>query len=220
MKGWNWFLMVGVVLVFCLTTTPGANAQTPTLDFWMTGPGGITEPYYAHPGEVFDIAVWRENTVSGLGGLSYTMEFNETLDLVREYSDCGWIANDGLWDSSNPGDGDSFNGPSIYFDTVHDPAGTEFPADTSGCVEIITITLSADPTLRWITFDLINPSASNGQGVDWELPSPNGLGGIINIGGVNIPDASLHTYGVHVPEPVTLSLLSLGLGFVVRRRKS
>ena len=94
----------------------------PQLDLWATGS-------FNSGTSTIDVQVHRTNTAFGLGGLSYNLQFSESLNLTREYSDYGWVANDGLFDNSNPIDGASpASFPSIHFETVHSPAGTEFVA--------------------------------------------------------------------------------------------
>jgi hypothetical protein len=177
-------------------------------------------------GDELFVTVNRTNTGFGLGALSYDLQFSEALVTTREYSDYGWYANDGLFDISNPTDGSS---PDFFtdvrFDTAFDPAGEEFPPDTSGIVEVLT--LSDDfLTGRWIYFDLLVESASNGSGANLETT----LGGTISIiDNVFIlppeldptgPAEQGHTLAVYIPEPATLMLLALGGTVLLKKRRA
>ena len=178
-----------VVLVAVLARPAAAE---PVLDLWLTGQ-------------------------FGLGGLHYELQLSEALDLTREYSDFGWVANDGFWDCSNPLDGAAAVSLIIAtFDTVADPPASEFPADTSGTVEVLTFSGLSTTVARWIYLDIMFPSASDGLGQD--LVSE--LGGSINVidqQGLPVP----HTFGVHVtPEPSTLMLFTLASLLLLRKRKT
>lgn len=193
-----------VLFIMCAISLKSANAD-PALDLWMAGGFDGTS--------TIEVWVSRTNVDFGLGGLSYNLQFSESLNLTREYSFYGWIANDGLFDNSNPGDDSTGSFTSIYFDTAHDPAGTEFSAG-SGTVESLTIEVT-DLTPRWIYFDILSPSASNGSGAD-----------LLNLGGTLdvIPDdtqapESGHTLAVYVPEPATMLFLSLGGIFVLKKHR-
>jgi hypothetical protein len=185
----------------CAISLRSANAAAPTLDLSMTGGfNPVTSTATAQ--------VNRTNTDFGLGGLSYNLQFSESLNLTREYSDYGWMANDGIFDSSIPTDGSTGSFTNIRFDTVHSPAGSEF-SPGSGTVESLNITLS-NLTPRWIYFDIIAPSASNGSGTDLIT----GLGGSINI----IP-AGAHTLVIYIPEPTTMLLFSIGGLFALKKHR-
>lgn len=203
MKRGRVFSLVLIVIMHMISVRL-TNAD-PALDLWMD-----------FNSETSTVEVHRTNTEFGLGGLSYDLQFSETLQLTnREYSDYGWIANDGLFDSSNPGDGSTGSFTNIYFDTAHSPAGTEFGAGTTGIVESLGINI-IDPTPRWIYFDILSPSTSDGAGTDLM-----NLGGSLNI----IPDDNLdapeqgHTLAVYVPEPTTMLFFGLGGIFALKRRK-
>ena len=157
--------------------------------------------------------VHRANTDFGLGALAYDLQFSELLNLTREYSDYGWVANDGLFDSSNPVDGTSNSFASIRFDTVHSPAGSEFSAGTAGVVESLTV---LDLTPRWVYFDISSPVATNGAGSNLV----SGLGGTLTVLPDDNPDAPEqgHTLAVYIPEPMTMLLLGLGGIFTLRKR--
>lgn len=209
-----------MVLLFagvCLMASKKANA-VPLLELWMTGELVGTE---------LTVEIHRTNTDFGLGGLSYNLQFSESLELSREYSDYGWIADDGIFDISNPVDIDGGSVPdwftSIRFDTVRDPAGSEFAAGTSGTVELLTITLD-DLTPRWIYFDLSGASASDGQGQHLETT----LGGSINVIPTIYPNpipSSLdppepgHSMAYGVPEPTTLLLIGVGSLVLLKKRR-
>lgn len=211
-----------IVLLFagvCLMASKKANA-VPLLELWMTGELVGTE---------LTVEIHRTNTDFGLGGLSYNLQFSESLYLSREYSDYGWVANDGVFDISNPvdiGAGGSASATlnSIRFDTVFNPPGSEFPAGTAGTVESLAITLY-DLTPRWIYFDIVTPSASDGLGQNLETT----LGGSINVISTIYPDPippSLdtpepgHSLAYGVPEPTTLMLFGLGGLFLRKKRKT
>ena len=213
----------GLCFLTCIIWGIGVGVPTlslangfPHLVLDISGPGGTPDPYFAAPGEVVMLTVNRDNQVAGLGGLAYDLNFSESLDLTRNYSGSGWIANDGLFDNSTPLKGVAFNGTGIGLDTVKE-SFDEFPVGTSGSVEVLTITLPVNPTERWIFFDLVNPSASNSAGSDWVT----GLGGDIIVGSVDVPGYNNppHTYAIYVPEPATLSLLAVGISLAVRRRR-
>ena len=195
-----------VCFVLCVISPRSANAA-PALNLWMEFNSGTNA-----------VEVHRENIDFGLGALAYNMTFDgESLDLSREYSDYGWFANDGLWDSSTPGDGVSARGffTSIRFDTARSPANSEFSPGT-GVVESITIW---DLTPRWIYFDILNNTSSpvvatNGAGVNI-VQLPGGSAPIV----IPDPDGQGHTLAVYIPEPATMLLLSLGGIFVLRKRK-
>ncbi len=144
-------LVVLSFVIICFMVAEKANAD-PMLDIWMNG---------ELIGSELTVEVHRTNTEFGLGGLSYDLQSSESLELSREYSDYGWIADDPIFDISNPVDGAAPGlFASIRFDTVFDPAGSEFAPGT-GIVELLTITLD-NFTPRWIYFDLSGPSASDG----------------------------------------------------------
>jgi hypothetical protein len=191
---WKWFSALLCVSVF---VTPKMVRAVPTLDLWMTGELAGTD---------ITIEVHRTNTDFGLAGLSYSLQFSESLWLSREYSNYGWIANDGLFDNSNPLDGAAaVSLTTATFDTVASPAGAEFAADTSGIVELLTF---SDVTLmqeRWIYFDVLTPQASNGAGNDLETT----LQGSINV----------TSFAVYVPEPTTLVLIGVGGLTLLRKHR-
>jgi hypothetical protein len=192
------FLMLACFSV-CTVWSQQVNA-VPQLGLSMTGS-------FNSATSTITAQVNRTNTDFGLGGLSYTLSFSESLNLTREYSDYGWITNDGLFDNSNPVDGSSSASfLNIGFDTIHSPAGSEFSAG-SGIVESLTIHIS-NLTPRWIYFDIISPSASNGAGSDLI----SNLGGSINIG-------QGHELAIQIPEPVSLALFGLGGLVALRRQK-
>jgi len=186
---------------------PNKADAVPILDLWMTG---------ELVGAELAVEVHRTNTDFGLGGLTYELQFSESLELSREYSDYGWLANDGLFDNSSPLDSTApVSLVSATFDTVANPAGTEFPADTSGTVEVLTFTNVALVPARWLFIDILMPQASDGSGQDLETD----LGGSINIISQNgLPEP--HTFGVYVvPEPSTLILFGLGSLVLVNRKR-
>ena len=186
-----------VVLLVASLLGSGTVVAQPILDLSIDGHLTDTE---------LVVTVHRTNTGFGLGGLSYDLQFSEPLDFTREYSDHGWVAGDGLWDNSIPTDGTPVVGlTSARFDTVADPAGSEFPEDSSGTVEVLTFTNVALTPVRWVFIDLLAPQASDGSARDLETT----LGGTINvIPGEDVPDG--HTFGIIVPEPASLMLLMLG----------
>lgn len=200
MKRGGIFLMI-ICFSVCIIGLQPANAD-PVLDIWMTGNFMRTSS--------FEVQVHRTNTEFGLGSLSYDLQFSESLNLIREYSNYEWVANDGLFDNSDPNDGFAGSFASIRFDTVHDPAGTEF-SPGSGYVETFTVELSA-LTPCWIYFDIYSPAATNGSGVDLIT----GLGGSLNV----IPDNTGHTLGVYIPEPATLILMGVGTVVLLRKRRA
>ena len=208
MKSGKWLIVILCAAVLFIVSTE-ANAD-PVLDLWMTG--GLV-------GTELTVEIHRTNTEFGLGGLSYNLQFSEPLELSREYSDHDWVANDGLFDTSNPIDiGASGSASatlnSIRFDTVSNPPGSEFPAGIPDTVELLTITLY-DLTPRWIYFDIVTPSASDGQGQNLET-TLNGSINVIPMPG--LPDS--HTYGAEVPEPTTLMLFALGSAILLKKRKA
>lgn len=184
----------------------GKVLAVPQLDLWMQ---------HQRVNSDLVIEVHRENIDFGLGSLSYDLDFSEPLDVIREYSDYGWIAGDESWDKSDPLDAvASTDLEGVRFDTVHNPTGTEFPSDTSGIVEVLTFNGIFDTPKRWIYFDIASPQASNGSGADLET----GLGGTINIiEKTGIPES--HTYGVNVPEPGILILFGVGSLLMLRKSK-
>lgn len=196
-----------LVVVLAAVLAPAAAAE-PVLDLSLTGQLDDT---------TLTVEVHRTNQQFGLGGLYYELQFSETLDVPREYSDFGWVASDGLWDYSNPLDGAApVSLISATFDTVADPPASEFPADTSGTVEVLTFSGLSTTVARWIYLDIMSPSASDGIGRD--LVSE--LGGSINvIDQQGLP--VLHTFGVHVtPEPSTIMLFTLAGLLLLRKRKT
>lgn len=198
---------VSLVVVLAAVLARPAAAE-PVLDLWLTGQLDDT---------TLTVEVHRANQQFGLGGLHYELQLSETLDLSREYSDFGWVANNGFWDCSNPLDGAAaVSLISATFDTVADLPASEFPADTSGTVEVLTFSGLSTTVARWIYLDIMFPSASDGVGQD--LVSE--LGGSINViaqDGLPVP----HTFGVHVtPEPSTLMLFTLASLLLLRRRKT
>ena len=212
MKRSKW-LKLGLSLVVVFLLSGVLSAQSPSLDLWMDA---------SLSGATLEVDVWRENIGFGLGGLSYDLLFSESLDLSREYSDYGWVADDGLFDISSPVDvGASGSIPGIFtsitFDTVADPNGSEFAAGTSGIVELLNITLD-DFTPRWIYFDIVSPSASNGAGDDLVTI----LQGTLNVIADDNPDPPEqgHTLAVYVPEPGTIFLFGLGGLALMRKRKA
>jgi len=200
-------LLVILLLLCAWVMSPKRADAVPVLDLWMTG---------ELIGTQLTVEVHRTNTDFGLGGLSYDLQFSESLELTREYSDYGWFANDGVYDSSSPLDGAApVSLSSATFDTVADPAGSEFPAGTSGAVEILTFTNVVLSPARWLFVDILALQASDGSGQNLETD----LGGSINVISQNgLPEP--HTFGVYVvPEPSTLLLFGLGgLIFVSRKR--
>lgn len=200
--------------VIVLLVVPGVlAAQSPSLDLWMDASLG---------GATLEVDLYRQNDGFGLGGLSYDLQFSESLNLSREYSDYGWIASDGVFDISSPVDvGASGSVPGIFgsitFDTVADPCGSEFAAGTSGIVELLNITLD-DLTPRWIYFDIVSPSASNGAGDDLVTT----LQGTLNVIPDDNPDPPEqgHTLAIYVPEPGTIFLFGLGGLALMRKRKA
>lgn len=207
----KFYVVLLVGLCFCSVTF----ANDPNLVLWLAGPNDWTDTQ-----NPILVEVYAKNTDFGLGSLSYELTFTELLELSREYSDYGWVANDGMYDISNPVDG-AAPGPftTIRFDTVVDPAGSEFPSGTSGIVELLTIYPLADMTTqRCIYIDLLNPSASDGMGYDLETT----LGGSINLQlcqNPYCPELS-HAYAVLIPEPATVLLFGLGGLALLRRRKA
>ncbi len=214
-------LIVLSFVITCFMAAQKANAVI-TLDLWITG------DYNVATATLENAEVHRTNTDFGLGGLSYNLQLTESLELSREYSDHDWIADDGIFDASNPVD---INGgsvldwfTSIRFDTVHDPVGSEFSSGSSGIVEAFTFSPLDDLTPRWIYFDLVAPSASDGSGQDLV----NTLGGSINIidtivipSGFDPPAPEPnHTLAVYVPEPTTLIFFGLGGLFLRKKRKT
>lgn len=149
----------------------------PTLTLTVSGPST------ALPSSDVVIQIMRDNTEQGLGGLAYDLNLDMTLTLVdREYSNFGWLANDGLFDNGAPVDDNNASGnfSTLRFDTI--PAGgggAEFPADTIGIVEQLTFRMPPPgvipPQGLTIGIDLANVSASNGAGSDWTTA----LGGAI-----------------------------------------
>jgi hypothetical protein len=89
--------------------------------------------------------------------------------------------------------------------------GAEFPEGVD-LVETITIDLSGLES-KWLHFDLLAPSASDGAGQDLIA----GLDGDI----VVINSTPYHTLSVCIPEPATITLLGLlvGLGFIVKGKR-
>jgi hypothetical protein len=205
-KSKKYFVML-ILIGVCLVSSQTTNAAL-ELDLWMTGELVGTE---------LTVEVHRTNTEFGLGGLSYNLQFSESLETSREYSDYGWIANNIVFDGSSPEDGDSpVSLTNAVFDTVVNPAGTEFPADTSGVVEMLTFTNISMLSERWIYIDLQAPDASDGSGQSLI----GDLGGSINvIDQSGLPEA--HTFGIYVvPEPTTFVLFGLGSLALLKRRKS
>lgn len=189
---------------------PERAMATLELDLWMTGD-------YDSATGIITAEVHFTNVDFGLGGLAYDLQFSESFELSREYSDYGWTANDGIFDISNPVDvGGTGSIPGIFiglrFDTVVDPAGSEFPPGSSGIVEVLTGKL-VGPAPHWIYFDLIEPSASDGFGQDLETA----LGGSIDV--INDPQSD-HTLALYIPEPCTLILIGLGGLALLRGRKT
>ena len=189
-----------VCFVLCVISPRSANA-VPQLDLWMTHDFSGTSP--------FEIQVHRTNTDFGLGSLTYNLQFSESLNLTREYSDHGWVADtvsiDDVYDNSSPIDGSSGSFTNIYFDTVHSPAGEEFGVG-SGVVEALTIEI-IDWTPRWIYLDVVSPAATNGSGVDLIT----GLGGSLTVSPGSNPYAleQGHTLAIYIPEPITMVLFGL-----------
>ncbi|MBN2020329.1 MAG: hypothetical protein JW749_08895 [Sedimentisphaerales bacterium] len=195
MKRGRIFVMTCVVL--CAVFTQQVNA-VPHLDLWMEFDSGSST-----------VEVHRTNTDFGLGSLTYDLVFSESLNLTREYSDYGWTANDGLFDSSSPADGSSGSFDNIRFNTVHSPAGSEF-SPGSGIVESFEIT-SSDSTPRWIYFSISSPIATNGNGENLV----SGLGGSLSV----LPDVGNYTLGVYIPEPASLTLFALGCFIAIRKKR-
>ena len=162
--------------IIALGTAPAVVAA-PTITLTVTGSSTVL------PSSDVTLQINRANTEQGLGGLAYTISLDTMLEVVgREYSDFGWVAADGLFDNSNPVDDNNASGvfQTMRFDTIPaGAAGAEFPANTAGTVEQITLRMPAPglipPNGLMIGLDLINVSASNGAGADWTL----GLGGSI-----------------------------------------
>ena len=203
MKRGRVFPLVLFVIISAISVQ-SATAD-PELDLWMAGGFDGTSTIL--------VEVRRSNVDFGLGGLSYNLQFSESLNLTREYSDYGWVANDGIFDNSNPIDGTTGSFTNIYFDTVHSPAGTEFSAG-SGDVESLVIEVT-DLTPRWIYFDILSPSASDGSGTDLL-----NLGGTIDVwpDDITAPEPG-HARAVYIPEPATMLFLSLGGIFVLKKHR-
>jgi len=184
----------------------GKVSAEPQLDLWIEHQRNNSD---------LVIEIYRENTGFGLGGLSYNLELSEPLDVIREYSNYGWIAGDGFWDNSNPVDGvSSTDLSSVRFDTTREPTGSEFTQNTSGIVEVLTFPGIFDTPEHWIYFDLADTQATDGSGAYLETD----LGGSINIiEKQGMPEN--HTYGVYVPEPSTLILFSFGSLLLLRKKK-
>jgi hypothetical protein len=200
-------ILCAVCLGICLFWS-GMSVATPimpVLDLSITGPDS------AASGQSITVYVNLHNTGSALGGLKYTMLFSEPLALThREYSNYGWEAGNGS-DKSSPPDGDVGGGSlsSIVFDTRINP---ELPADPLGIVEVeeLTLTLPSVTTSRniYFTFDNDNGEIQASRGIyDWE----DDLYG----------DIYSHDYSVyvHAPEPLTLTMLAVGLGIISRMRR-
>ena len=196
-------VIFSALIVFVTTSLVGA---APLLELWISGE--IT-------GNSLSVEVHSANTGFGFGGLSYDLQLSEVAELTREYSDYGWVANDGLWDNSNPPEGSV---PAVVgiarFDTVVEPVGTEFPPGSSGIVETLNLTGISPTPHRWFYIDLVDPQASDGQG----RTLVSELGGSINvIEQQGLPET--HTFGVFIPEPTAVVLLAIGfLGLRKRRR--
>jgi len=195
-------------ILVCVFLSAQTLSATPLLELWMTGELVGTE---------LNVEVHRTNTDFGLGGLSYNLQFSESLEVSREYSDYGWIASDSLFDSSSPADGDApISVTGAVFDTLVNPVGTEFPADSSNVVELLTFTNISLTSERWIYIDILTPDASDGSGLSLIVD----LGGSINIIAQNgLPET--HTFGIYVvPEPTTFVLFGLGSLILLKRRKA
>ncbi|NLX07083.1 MAG: PEP-CTERM sorting domain-containing protein [Phycisphaerae bacterium] len=216
----------GQLVVLCLLAGvcvigSGVAAAAPELDLWIGGPfTDSSQP--AVSGTQMTLEVLRSSSNSGLANLTYTFDLSENLQMVnREYSDYGWVANDGLFDNSDPADGSlSASFSSLRFDTVASPAGTEFDPNTSGVVEQLTFTVPAVTSPRWIFFDVLGVTATDGNGIDWVTA----LCGTIEVNPDYLfsrAEVGTHTFGVFVPEPATLMILmvALGLGAGKHRRR-
>jgi hypothetical protein len=194
--------------IVCLFFAGKIFAVTASLDLSMTGS-------FDDNTNTITAQVNRTHSGFGLGVLNYTLGLSETLRLSREYSDHGWIANDGDRDTSNPIDmGPTGSAPatfnSITLATSKNPAGTDF-FDAFEIVELITIQLT-DLTPRWIYFDITSASALTAEGEDMVTE----FGGTLNI----IPDQTGHTLGIYVtPEPSTMAMLAIGSLALIKRRK-
>jgi hypothetical protein len=200
MKRGRVFPLVVFGIIFAISQRP-SNAA-PALDLWMEFNSGTST-----------VEVHRENIDFGLGSLTYDLAFNAPQNIAREYSSYGWVANDGEFDGGTPGDGSTGSFASVFFDTVHSPAGTEFAAGT-GIVETLTF---VDPTPRWIFFDILSPIATDGAGTSLVADPPYGLGGTLTVRAD--PDGQGHTFAVYIPEPVTILLFGAGGLFVLTKPK-
>jgi len=157
----------------------GVALGAPQLDL------SVSAPASAPPDSNVMIEISRANTERGLGGLAYDVILSQSLHMVaREYSDFGWIANDGFFDNGDPKDSGAVSADfqAFTFDTVAaGPAGAEFPPDSSGLVERFTIRTPPAGTIPpqglTITVDLSDVSASDGAGADWTTS----LGGTISV---------------------------------------
>jgi len=204
-------LILGCVCIFAIAPAPAGAAIVPSqsdppeLVLSMTG---------TLVGNQLTVDVHRTNTGFGLGGLAYDLQFSETLEMTRQYGLFGWVANDGLFDGSNPLDGASpVSRTTALFNTVSGMQGGEFPAGTSGTVEVLTFTNIDLVSPRWIYIDILTPQASNGNG-DNLVTTLNGSINVIAQPG--LPET--HTFGVFVPEPATVILLGLGAFMAIKRR--
>jgi hypothetical protein len=207
-----------LALVFLYLLIPAQVYGIPELNISIDGPD------QAQAGTEVSLEVIRDHTEVDLAGIAYDLNIidGSTSDPLaveitdREYSDFGWIANDGLFDVSNPVDDDnvSVTLSSMRFDTVVDPLGSAFEAGTSGNVEVFSFIIPEVASPRWIMLDINFESASNEMGQDWEQD----LSGVVNLIPGSTPETSEYMHGIWVPEPNSLMFVLFGLIVTLKRK--
>jgi hypothetical protein len=200
------FSVVIVAALLCFVTTV-LGVESPKLTLW-------TESEFIS-GQI-EVKVHRQNDGFGLGGLAYSMNFSESLNVIREYSDYGWVTKDGIFDLCDPADGENaLNISTLHFDTVVEPPAAEFASGSTGIVETIRLTPTDIATPRWIYFDLGNAFASNGSGDDLKVSLGGSVDLLLN---TNLPES--HMAGIYIPEPITLLLFGCGGMMLLRKRSA